>query len=105
MILAINTMYSILLTFVTYAIGFFYHIRDENRAFSHNFYSETERKTSLQLVVCLRIINEMKTDEIQFVQIYVKNWACGASLQSETVRRALRERCGYQKNIDKSSIF
>ena len=48
MILAINTMYSILLTFVTYAIGFFYHIRDENRAFSHNFYSETERKTSLK---------------------------------------------------------
>ena len=30
-----------------YVIGFFYHIRDENRAFSHNFYSEIERKTFL----------------------------------------------------------
>ena len=30
-----------------HAIGFFHHIREKNRAFSHNFYSETERKTFL----------------------------------------------------------
>ena len=47
LILAINTIYFMLLTFIMYAIGISYHIRDENRAFSHNFYSKTERKTFL----------------------------------------------------------
>ena len=31
-----------------HAIGFFYHIREKDRAISHNFYSENERKTFLR---------------------------------------------------------